>query len=250
MSAGLFVGKLASVGGGQILFDTDFHTCIHNHSAKRMCNCTADTKREALGFGACGGEFFCIRVIGTGMERYVINALCFNLLLFVVGNALTPVLNRLVKRQNGVGNKFCTRRNINLVARTVKRVLKFLRAKHFVVVASAEVIIVGRQIRHIYAFLGVVGHFLPLELFALLVQQHVTRIFKLRNHRIFDEYLIIGKQCAVAFRQPYTGRFDEHQIASRLYGVDNHLVCTRVLLVVFLSDDCNVFCGANPDIGG
>ena len=109
-------------------------------------------------FGASGGKTFGISVCATGLERDVVQQLCFHFLLLVVGNMLFPTLNRLVEHEDRIGFNFIViRREVNLVAWTIECVFKVVVTKHRVVVAATKVRVVGRELRNIVICLCTIG---------------------------------------------------------------------------------------------
>ena len=178
----------------------------------------------------------------------VLHEFCLHLLFLVIAKLHLPVVNRLIEEHDSILLQRLSCRSVNLVTRSVERVVGIGTLKHLVVVALAEVRIVSCQLRNVYREFGVVGHSLEVYTFSLLMQQLVAYILKFRQQHLLDVHLRIGEHCAILLRKSQTSSLHKQIFAVFGSNIAEQFVLRRIGLIHLTCGNGDVFGLAHADI--
>ena len=204
MACRLLSRELAAVFGGKALVYSEHHTGAIECPSEVVGELSANQDREALSLRTSNLILLRVFVRSTALERMVLHEFCLNLLFLVIAKLHLPVVNRLIEEHDSILLQRLSYRSVNLVTRSVERVVGIGTLKHLVVVALAEVRIVSCQLRNVYREFGVVSHSLEVYTFSLLMQQLVAYILKFRQQHLLDVHLRIGEHSAILLRKSQT----------------------------------------------
>ena len=178
----------------------------------------------------------------------VLHEFCLHLLLLVVAKLHLPVVNRLIEEHDSILLQRLSCRSVNLVTRSVERVVGIGTLKHLVVVALAEVRIVSCQLRNVNREFGVVSHSLEVYTFSLLMQQLVAYILKFRQQHLLYVYLRIGEHSAILLRKSQTSSLHKQILAVFGSNIAEQFVFRRIGLIHLTCSNGDVFGLAHADI--
>ena len=204
MACRLLSRELATVFGGKALVYSEHHTSAIECPSEIVGELSANQDREALSLRTSNLILLRVFVRSTALERMVLHEFCLHLLFLVIAKLHLPVVNRLIEEHDSILLQRLSYRSVNLVTRSVERVVGIGTLKHLVVVALAEVRIVSCQLRNVNREFGIVSHSLEVYTFSLLMQQLVAYILKFRQQHLLYVYLRIGEHCAILLRKSQT----------------------------------------------
>ena len=248
MACRLLSRELATVFGGKALVYSEHHTSAIECPSEVVGELSANQDREALSLRTSNLILLRVFVRSTALERMVLHEFCLHLLFLVIAKLHLPVVNRLIEEHDSILLQRLSCRSVNLVTRSVERVVGIGTLKHLVVVALAEVRIVSCQLRNVYREFGVVSHSLEVNTFSLLMQQLVAYIFKFRQQHLLDVHLRIGEHCAILLRKSQTSGL--HKQIFTVFGsnIAEQFVLRRIGLIHLTCRNGDVFGLAHADI--
>ena len=248
MACRLLSRELAAVFGGKALVYSEHHTGAIECPSEVVGELSANQDREALSLRTSNLILLRVFVRSTALERMVLHEFCLNLLFLVIAKLHLPVVNRLIEEHDSILLQRLSCRSVNLVTRSVERVVGIGTLKHLVVVALAEVRIVSCQLRNVYREFGVVSHSLEVYTFSLLMQQLVAYILKFRQQHLLDVHLRIGEHSAILLRKSQTSSL--HKQIFTVFGsnIAEQFVLRRIGLIHLTCGNGDVFGLAHADI--
>ena len=158
----LLISKLAAMLRSKFLVDIQYKASSVKTPAYVGRVLCSDQQTETRCFRSSHSILLRVFVRSAALERMVLHEFCLNLLLLVIAKLCLPVLDRLVEIHDGVFLHHHSLRSIDLIARSVTRVVGICTAEHLVVIALAIVGVVCSQLRHVDRKLCVVSHCLEI----------------------------------------------------------------------------------------
>ena len=248
MACRLLSRELAAVFGGKAFVYSEHHTGAIECPSEVVGELSANQDREALSLRTSNLILLRVFVRSTALERMVLHEFCLNLLFLVIAKLHLPVVNRLIEEHDSILLQRLSCRSVNLVTRSVERVVGIGTLKHLVVVALAEVRIVSCQLRNVYREFGVVSHCLEVDTFSRLMQQLVAYILKFRQQHLLDVYLRIGEHSAILLRKSQTSGLHKQILAVFGSNIAEQFVLRRIGLIHLTCSNGDVFGLAHADI--